>query len=68
MYPESRRNGDFQEEKKGLGTAHFAFGDNIYYYGKVHCPIHFDVVMYEPTVTVDGRVIAEKRKLNLARA
>jgi len=66
--PESRRNGDFQEEKKGLGTAHFAFGDNIYYYGKVHCPIHFDVVMYEPTVTVDGRIIAEKRKLNLTRA
>jgi leucyl aminopeptidase (aminopeptidase T) len=63
--PESRKNGDFQEEKKGLGTAHFAFGDNIYYYGKVHCPIHFDVVMYEPTAIVDGNVIAKERRLHL---
>jgi 2,5-dihydroxypyridine 5,6-dioxygenase len=63
--PDSRKNGDFQEEKKSLGTAHFALGDNIYYYGNVHCPIHFDLVMYEPTAIVDGNVIAEKRKLHL---
>jgi len=61
--PEARRNGDWQEEKKGLGTAHFALGDNIYYYGKVHCSIHLDMVVYDPVVAVDGNVIAKDRKL-----
>jgi len=63
--PEARRNGDWQEEKKGLGTAHFALGDNIYYYGKVHCPIHLDMVVYDPVVAVDGNVIAKDRKLHI---
>ena len=61
--PNARRNGDWQEEKKGLGTAHFALGDNIYYYGRVHCPIHLDMVMYDPMVAVDGKVIAKDRRL-----
>lgn len=64
--PESRRNGDWQEEKKALGTAHFALGDNIYYYGKVSCPIHLDMVMYEPTVTIDGSVITRDGRLNIS--
>jgi len=66
--PEARRNGDWQEEKKGLGTAHFALGDNIYYYGKVSSPIHLDMVMYNPTVTLDGSVIAKGGKLNIPNA
>jgi len=63
--PEARRNGDWQEEKKKLGTAHFALGDNIYYYGVVHCPIHLDMVMYDPTVIVDGNMIAKENRLNI---
>jgi len=63
--PEARRNGDWQEEKKGLGTAHFALGDNIYYYGKVSSPIHLDMVLYNPTVTIDGNLIAKDGKLHI---
>jgi len=66
--PKARRNGDWQEEKKCLGTAHFALGDNIYYYGKVHCPVHLDMVMYDPTVAVDGNVIAKDRRLHIPDA
>jgi len=66
--PSARRNGDWQEEKKGLGTAHFALGDNIYYYGRVHCPIHLDMVTYDPTVAVNGNVIARDRRLHIPHA
>ena len=63
--PEARGNGDWQEEKKKLGTAYFALGDNIYYYGVVGCPIHLDTVMYDPTVIVDGNMIAKENRLNI---
>ncbi|RLE50936.1 MAG: leucyl aminopeptidase [Candidatus Methanomethylicota archaeon] len=63
--PEARLNGFWQEEKKALGTMHIALGDNIYYGGNVKCEIHMDMVVYKPTVSVDGVVIIEKGELKI---
>ena len=63
--PNARSIGDWQEEKKKLGTLHIALGDNIYYGGSVECPLHFDMVLYEPTVEVDGRTIVDGGRLKL---
>jgi len=61
----ARLNGDWQEEKKAYGNLHIALGDNIYYGGKVKCDVHMDMVIYKPTVEIDGRIIVDEGRLIL---
>lgn len=60
LNPLSRRNGDFEEEKKGRGNVHIAIGDNVFYGGDVHSPVHMDMVIYQPTVEMDGSVVVDR--------
>jgi leucyl aminopeptidase (aminopeptidase T) len=60
LNPMSRRNGDFEEEKKARGNVHIALGDNVFYGGDVHSPVHMDMVIYNPTVRLDGRKVVER--------
>lgn len=59
LNPLSRRNGDFEEEKKGRGNVHVAIGDNIFYGGSVQSAVHMDMVMYRSTVQLDGQTIVD---------
>lgn len=43
--------------KKGLGRLHIAVGSGLVYNQTVDSNIHIDLVMHEPTVEIDGRVI-----------
>jgi len=61
----SRRNGDFEEEKKGRGNVHVAIGDNIFYGGDVQCAVHMDMVMYRPTVRLDEQVVVDDGRVQL---
>jgi len=63
--PKSRRTGDISEEKKGLGNVHIGLGENRYYGGNVDSRLHIDMVMYEPTYELDGRVIVRNGKLQI---
>jgi leucyl aminopeptidase (aminopeptidase T) len=63
LNPACRRNGDFEEEKKARGNVHIAIGDNIFYGGDVRCPVHMDMVIYQPTVTLDGQKILDRGRL-----
>lgn len=65
LNPMCRRNGDFEEEKKGRGNVHIALGDNIFYGGDVRSPVHMDMVLYHPTVTLDDRTVVEGGQVNL---
>lgn len=59
LNPVSRRNGDFEEEKKARGLVHIAIGDNVFYGGETQSPVHMDMVLYTPTVHLDGHLIVE---------
>ena len=43
--------------KKGLGRAHIAVGNGLVYNQDVNSDIHIDLIMLDPTVTIDGTVI-----------
>ncbi len=43
--------------KKGLGRLHIAVGNGLVYNQDVNSDIHIDLIMHEPTVEIDGRVI-----------
>jgi len=60
------RNGDFEEEKKARGNVHIALGDNIFYGGHTRSPVHIDMVLYAPTVTIDGQEVVVRGELRLS--
>lgn len=53
--PAARLTGNLAEDKKRLGSAHFALGDNRSLGGSVESTIHLDGLMLEPTITVDEK-------------
>lgn len=59
LNPASLLNGDFQEEKKARGTCHIAMGDDLYYDGVHKCDVHIDMIMYSPTVAMDGIAVVD---------
>ncbi len=65
LNPCSLRNGDFEEEKKARGLVHIALGDNQFYGGSIQSAVHMDMVVYAPTVTLDGRTLVEAGNLRL---
>jgi leucyl aminopeptidase (aminopeptidase T) len=65
LNPMSRRNGDFEEEKKARGNVHIALGDNVFYGGDVHSPVHMDMVIYNPTVRLDERMVVDGGQVHL---
>jgi len=55
--PRSRMLGNVAEDKVLRGCVHIGIGSNLLLGGNVVSPIHFDLVILKPTVTVDGQVI-----------
>ncbi len=51
--------GNILEDEKILGTAHVAFGASAAIGGTVAVPVHLDVVVLEPTVTVGGTTVVD---------
>lgn len=60
--PSARFNGNITEDKKQLGTVHFALGNSVVG-GTVKSPVHIDLLLLKPTVEVDGRRIVEAGKV-----
>ena len=58
----ARSNGDITEDKKQLGTVHFALGNSVVG-GTVKSPVHIDLLVEYPRVEVDGTVVVENRKV-----
>jgi leucyl aminopeptidase (aminopeptidase T) len=57
--PDLQLIGDQPVDKKVLGTAHIAIGDNRSLGGSVQSDIHLDGVISHPTVTFDGETVVD---------
>ncbi len=62
---EARLTGNVLEDEKILGSAHVAFGASAAIGGTVQVPVHLDCVVLEPTVEVDGKLIAQGGELRV---
>ncbi len=56
-----------REIKKRLGQAHVALGDNLSLAGTVESAIHLDIILLQPTVTLDGRAVLNAGDPTFAR-
>jgi leucyl aminopeptidase (aminopeptidase T) len=61
--PNARLIGNLAEDKKLLGTVHFAIGDNESLGGEVRSSIHLDGVMLKPRVIADKKILVEDGKI-----
>jgi leucyl aminopeptidase (aminopeptidase T) len=61
----ARPSGNVLEDEKVLGTVHVAFGDNHSFGGTIRVASHSDLVILEPTVTIDARPLLEGGRLLL---
>ncbi len=63
MNPDCRIFPNAKEVSKKLGTLHVAIGDNISLGGTVQSGLHIDIVILNPTVWLDGKIVLENGKL-----
>ncbi|MFQ5693556.1 MAG: aminopeptidase [Nitrospinota bacterium] len=63
LNPESKICDRFLEMHGAAGTAHIGIGTSTFLGGTVRAPLHFDVVMYAPTLLLDGEKVIEDGKL-----
>ncbi len=63
MNPDCRIIPDTREVSKRLGTLHVALGDNVSLGGDVQCGLHIDIVILNPTVWLDGKMVLENGTL-----
>lgn len=61
--PNARLIGNLAEDKKLLGTVHFAIGDNESLGGQVRSSVHLDGLMLKPTVIADKKILVEDGKI-----
>lgn len=63
--PQARLTGNLAEDKKRMGSVHFAIGDNHAIGGVIRSSIHLDGMVLHPTITVDGKKIVEEGRMAL---
>ncbi len=63
MNPDCRIFPNAKEVSKKLGTLHVAIGDNISLGGTIQSGLHIDVVILNPTVWLDGKIVLENGNL-----
>jgi 2,5-dihydroxypyridine 5,6-dioxygenase len=65
LNPQCRLLGIMLEDEGVLGTAHIGIGTNITLGGIIKAPCHYDLLMWNPRVEVDGKVIIEGKALKV---
>jgi hypothetical protein len=50
---------DLMESEQSRGTCHFGFGMNLNYGGRIESKKHFDLVVLNPTIEINGTLVYE---------
>lgn len=63
LNPKSRMTGIMLDDEGVLGSAHIGIGTNITLGGRVKAAIHYDLVLWRPTIELDGQRVTEEGKI-----
>ena len=61
--PNAAPRGHVMEAEQARGTCHFGFGNNVQFGGRNRSCIHYDGVVWKPTIYVDGHIVVAEGKL-----
>ncbi|MDH4266619.1 MAG: leucyl aminopeptidase, partial [Deltaproteobacteria bacterium] len=65
LNPKSIMQGIMLEDEGVFGTVHIGIGTNVTLGGNVKAAIHYDLIMWQPTIELDGRVVLEKGEVRI---
>ena len=65
LNPKCRMCGIMLEDEGVVSTCHIGIGTNITLGGNTKAPIHYDLLMWEPKIEVDGEVVLDGLKVNV---
>jgi leucyl aminopeptidase (aminopeptidase T) len=65
LNPKCRMCGIMLEDEGVVSTCHIGIGTNITLGGNTKAPIHYDLLMWEPKIEVDGEVVIDGLKVNV---
>ncbi len=60
LNPKSTMQGIQLEDEGVFGTVHIGIGTNVTLGGNTKAAIHYDMIMWEPTIELDGRIVLER--------
>jgi leucyl aminopeptidase (aminopeptidase T) len=63
LNPNARLTGEMLEDEGVLGTIHIGIGTSHTLGGDVVAPTHYDLLMWQPTIEVDDRVIQRDKEI-----
>jgi len=63
LNPNARLTGEMLEDEGVLGTIHIGIGTSHTLGGEIVAPTHYDLLMWKPTIEVDGRVIQRDKEV-----
>jgi leucyl aminopeptidase (aminopeptidase T) len=63
LNPHARLTGEMLEDEGVLGTIHVGIGTSHTLGGEIVAPTHYDLLMWEPTIEVDGRVVQRNKEI-----
>ena len=63
LNPNARLTGEMLEDEGVLGTIHIGIGTSHTLGGEIVAPTHYDLLMWEPTIEVDGRVVQQDKEV-----
>jgi leucyl aminopeptidase (aminopeptidase T) len=63
LNPNARLTGRMLDDEGVLGTIHLGIGTNYTLGGNIVAPMHYDLLMWQPTIEVDGKVVQRDRDI-----
>jgi len=65
LNPKSEMTGIMLDDEGVLGSAHIGIGTNITLGGTMKAAIHYDLVIWRPTIELDGKMVVDNGDINL---
>ncbi len=65
LNPEARLSGNMLEDEGIIGTIHIGIGTSVTLGGEIKAPMHYDLIMWNPTIEVDGKIIQKNKDILL---
>jgi leucyl aminopeptidase (aminopeptidase T) len=63
LNPKSRMTGIMLDDEGVMGSAHVGIGTNITLGGVVKAAVHYDLVLWKPTIELDGMIVMENGEI-----
>ncbi|WP_419950544.1 aminopeptidase [Candidatus Palauibacter sp.] len=63
LNPNARLTGEMLEDEGVMGTIHIGIGTSHTLGGEIVAPTHYDLLMWEPTIAVDGRIVQRDKQV-----